>query len=273
MKNMIAEKLQTPVLKYWGSKYSIAPWITSQFPEHRTYIDLFGGSASVILQKKPAKHEIYNDIDGEVVNFFRVLREDGSRLIKLIDRTPYSREEFELSLLPSEDLVEQARRTFIKMNAGIKFNLGGSFRPYGNAKCSGGYIAAKNFQKKKALVYAKKRLKDVTIENTDYKKLLNGFINQPDCLIFIDPPYLGSTRGKAKIYKNEMMSALSHARLLKQIRNSCAMIIISGYDHPLYDKFLPGWNKEYFKTTNNKQDERIEVTWSNVRREDDLFAA
>jgi DNA adenine methylase len=102
-------KVPRPALRYFGGKWLLAPWIISNFPGHKTYVEPFGGGANVLLRKAPSKFEIYNDIDSNVVNFFRVLREDHRGLARLISLTPFSREEFLLAMEPIEDPIERAR--------------------------------------------------------------------------------------------------------------------------------------------------------------------
>ncbi|HFC10149.1 MAG TPA: DNA adenine methylase, partial [Chloroflexi bacterium] len=82
-----------PILRYHGAKWKIAPWIIQHFPPHTTYVEVFGGSAGVLLRKPPAPIEVYNDLDGEVVNFFRVLRERPEELARAVEFTPYARAE------------------------------------------------------------------------------------------------------------------------------------------------------------------------------------
>jgi DNA adenine methylase len=105
-------KLERPPLRYYGGKWRIAPWIVEQMPEHRTYCEVFGGAAGVLLRKPRSTVEIYNDLDSQVFNFFRCLRDSAqrARLIELIDLTPFSREEFDLSYEEASDPVEAARR-------------------------------------------------------------------------------------------------------------------------------------------------------------------
>lgn len=107
-----------PILKYPGAKWSIADWIIGHFPAHAHYVEPFFGSGAVFFNKAPAKHEVINDLSGDVVNLFRVIRDDGERLAALIEMTPWAREEYELSYQPCEDAVERARRFVVQAYQG-----------------------------------------------------------------------------------------------------------------------------------------------------------
>jgi DNA adenine methylase len=102
-----------PILKYPGAKWSMAEWIISHFPAHAHYVEPYFGSGAVFFNKPPAKHEVINDLSGDVVNLFRVIREDGERLAALIEMTPWAREEYELSYEPSTEPIERARRFIV----------------------------------------------------------------------------------------------------------------------------------------------------------------
>lgn len=98
---MIAtNEIKRPALRYYGGKWKLAPWIISHFPAHKNYVEPCGGAASVLLQKPRSPLETYNDLDGNVVNFFRVLRDRPDELIRKIRLTPWARAEYELSLQP-----------------------------------------------------------------------------------------------------------------------------------------------------------------------------
>lgn len=103
--------ITSPALRYHGGKFRMAPWVVGHFPAHRCYVEPFGGAASVLLHKKPAYAEVYNDLDGDIVNFFRVLRdpEQAERLIAACVLTPYAREEFEQAYQHSDDVIERPR--------------------------------------------------------------------------------------------------------------------------------------------------------------------
>lgn len=108
-----------PLVRYHGSKWRIAPWIISYFPRHRIYVEPFGGSCSVLLRKKRSEVEVYNDLDSEIVNLFRVVWDHGEELSRKVFLTPYSRDEFIKSFEQSEDHIEQARRTIVRSFQGF----------------------------------------------------------------------------------------------------------------------------------------------------------
>ena len=110
-----------PAMRYYGGKWLLAPWIIGHFPAHRTYVEPFGGAASVLLRKPRSAAEVYNDLDGEIVNMFRVLRSPAQarELIRLVRLTPFARTEYEDAYLSDGDPIEQARRTLLRSFAGF----------------------------------------------------------------------------------------------------------------------------------------------------------
>lgn len=112
----MTRKIKRPVLRYHGGKWLLAPWIIEHFPAHKKYVEPFGGGGSVLLQKGRSDAEVYNDLDGAIVNLFRILRnrEQTEKLQWLLERTPYSRTEHQDAYEPSDDPVEQARRILIR---------------------------------------------------------------------------------------------------------------------------------------------------------------
>lgn len=108
------DKVTRPLLRYFGAKWRLASWIISHFPDHQLYCEPFGGSAGVLLRKPISSFEVYNDLDGDVVNFFRCLRDHPKELQRLIDLTPYSREEYEAAFQSrGGEPLERARRYFV----------------------------------------------------------------------------------------------------------------------------------------------------------------
>lgn len=111
-----------PIVRWHGGKWLLAPWIITNMSAHRVYVEPFGGGASVLLRKPRAHSEVYNDLDGEIVNLFRVARDHGGDLVYRLGLTPFAREEFEASYERSNDPVEQARRTVVRSFMGFGSN-------------------------------------------------------------------------------------------------------------------------------------------------------
>ncbi|GAB3380892.1 DNA adenine methylase [Spongiibacter taiwanensis] len=190
-------RVKSPVMRYHGGKFRLAPWVMSFFPKHHTYVEPFAGAAGVLLQKPRSISEVYNDLDGEVVNVFRVLQQPdtAAALERLLALTPYARDEFNLSYEPSECPVEQARRTLIRAHQGFgsagatKHKTGfriDSARAYGTSA----HIWAKY---PRCISQFVERLQAVVIENKPALDVIDNH-DRPDTLFFVDPPYVHSTR-------------------------------------------------------------------------------
>ena len=192
-----------PLLRYHGGKWLLAPWIVSYFPGHRIYIEPYGGAASVLLHKPRSYAEVYNDLDGEIVNLFRMVRDRGMELIQALELTPYARAEFHLSFKPSDDPMEQARRTVLRSYAGFGGNLTRpnrdqtpqrtGFRTY--SKKNRGSIPSGDWRNYPATLPAIiDRLRGVIIESAPALEVMAKH-DAPDALHYVDPPYVHSTRG------------------------------------------------------------------------------
>jgi DNA adenine methylase len=190
-----------PALRYYGGKFRLAPWIISFFPKHRLYVEPFGGGASVLLLKQAALVEIYNDISDEIVNLFRVLRcpKDSKRLIAALELTPYSRTEWLSAFELSTDPIEQARRTIIMANMSHNASKGMLRQANGFRVATTGYHRLpQDFRRHtEHLQQITNLLRDVVIENRDYRKILEPN-DRPDTLFYLDPPYMLSTRACAR---------------------------------------------------------------------------
>lgn len=262
------EYVTRPPLRYHGGKFRLAPWIISHLPEHHTYVEVFGGAAGVLLRKPRSKIEIYNDLDQQVVNLFRCLREPAAldRLAHLISLTPFSRDEFELAYLETDDPVEAARRFVLRTYMGHGTS---SLDPrYSNGFRSCDIRAGKSYAREwegipEAIVTAAHRLQGVTIENLDFRKLMPKFEDR-ETLFYLDPPYLLSTRNNGgKGYVHELTDE-DHRQLLWLARRSSAKILISGYPCRLYAELLKDWRHEEKVTSANGQRgaiPRTEVLW------------
>lgn len=256
------------VLKWPGAKWSIAEKIIEIMPKHKIYIEPFFGSGAVFFKKPICNLEIINDLDSEVTNLFRVVRDYPGELANKIYLTPYSREEYKESYSRNEkklDDIEKARQFLIRSNmarAGMQY-YSSSFRTCGPK------LAEKVKQRvtrewnriPQNILEAANRLKYAEIENINALDLIKKY-NKKDCLIYVDPPYLLSTR-KQKYYNVEMTEDKEHIELLNVLKNHSGPVIISGYNSELYQDILKDWNRLYIESNAEQGKKRIEVLWFN----------
>jgi len=258
---------------YFGSKRRIAAKLQDRLPPHNAWVELFCGSAAMTLAKKAAPIEVINDINGDIVNFFRQLRSNTSRLKKLIYLTPYARAELELARKQESDLsdLERARRFFVAAMMSINGTFG---------KDAGGFSFTNSYSRNgmEARVsrwhgmpdhveWVANRLRTVRIEQQDALELFKKFRDRPATLVYLDPPYLGD---RAQGYDYDENTIDFHERLLTAVVKAKCMAFISGYQNGLYDEMLTsknGWSREIIKATtkgnNGKSFERNEVVWFN----------
>jgi len=251
-----------PLLRYHGGKWILAPWIISHFPKHRVYTESFGGGGSVLLRKARSYGEVYNDLDNELVNLFTVVREQGKELKKMLFNTPFSRKEFELSYLPSNIPIEQARRTVVRSFMGFgsnSHNQKTGFRANSNRSGTTPAHDWANYQA--ALDGIIDRLRGVVIENRKAIEVIHQH-DQPDCLHYIDPPYLPETRDKGSDYRYEMTKE-DHEELAHELHLVSGMVVLSGYRSELYDELYRDWKCIQQKAYADGARERIECLWIN----------
>lgn len=251
-----------PALRWHGGKWKLADWIISHFPEHKIYVEPFGGAASVLIKKPRSYAEIYNDLDGEVVNFFKVLRDQGDEPCRQVDLSPFARYEFNLSYEPSKDPLEQARRTVMRVFMG--FGTNAHHRKTGfrsNSNRSGTTPAHDWTNYPKAMPVLIDRFAGVVIENRDAQEVMQAH-DSPETLHYVDPPYLPETRDKGSDYKHEM-SVQDHIELLEFLNSLKGMVVISGYASQLYDDHLPGWVISERQTHADGARKRTETIWAN----------
>lgn len=248
------------ILKYPGAKWKISDWVLSHFPEHKVYLEPFFGSGAVFFKKKPSYIETINDINGDIVNLFRVCREQPYELATLIQLTPFARDEFIRCKEIVGDNVERARKTLVRYHQsfGTSNSSKNSWRnvqTYGGPRCATMWNDLPDI-----IIQSCERLKNAQIENTDAFTLMERY-NNSQTLIYCDPPYLQGLR-KKKIYANELSDS-DHKRLLQIIKKSSSKIIISGYDNELYNFELADWNTDTVETTAQMGLRRIEKIWMN----------
>ncbi len=234
-------------MRYHGAKFRLAPWIMSFFPVHRCYVEPFGGAAGVLLQKPRAYAEVYNDLDGDVVNFFAVLRDpvQRERLIEACRLTPYARAEFDRAWEDAPDPIERARRIAIRAQMGFG-SAGASKGTTGfRIDTKRAYSTAQQHwaEYPDVLAAAGQRFAGVLIENRPAIDVMRQH-DDVTTLHFVDPPYMHSTRvrgaGKARYYRHEMTDD-QHADLLDAVGSLKGMVVLSGYATDLYANRLKGW--------------------------------
>lgn len=265
--------IKHPALRYYGGKWRLGKWIASKFPEHVCYVEPFGGGGSVLLKKQPSPIEIYNDIDGEIVNFFRVLRNRESELIRAIELTPWSRQEYEESFLPSEDPVESARRIYVRHWQSISASQSS---PGWRNVFNPGHNLTRQWAESGANLWAIAiRFKQVQIKKQDAFNLI-GRTDTPDTLWYLDPPYPSSTRAKnhKKAYRYEFSDS-QHRELADLLCRMSGKAIVSGYECPLYDRIYEGCKKVSIVTKKNFGIKAEETLWFSpncqVERQMSLF--
>lgn len=261
---------QRPVLRWHGGKWLLAPWIIGHFPRHRIYVEPFGGAASVLLRKPRAYAEVYNDLDSDLVNLFRILRgPDAARLCEQLALTPFARAEFAAAYEMSDEPVERARRLIIRSMMGFG-NTGALGRSTGFRSDSNksGTTPAHDWANYPALLPdIVARLAGVVIESRDAVAVMRQH-DRADALHYVDPPYVHETRSAGNPYcakhkyRHELTDA-DHLALLEALRGLTGMVVLSGYPCALYDQQLDGWLRAERAALADGARERTEVLWIN----------
>lgn len=261
--------MDRPVLRYFGGKYLLAPWIISNMPKHRIYVEPFGGAASVLMRKPRSYAEVYNDLDSEVVGLFRVLqgKESAAELERRLRLTPFAREEFNWAYNAVDCDIDRARRLIIRAFMG--FGSDGHNQDSGktgfraNSNRSGTTPAHDWVTYWDAVPTFTERLAGVVIENRDAKEVMAQH-DSLETLHFVDPPYIHDTRGQKHGYKFEMTNA-QHEELLDFLKQLKGMVMLSGYSHPIYEKL--GWFRIDRTSLADGARKRTESLWLNPAAE------
>ena len=256
--------MKRPLIRYYGSKYRLAPFIISHFPEHKVYIEPFGGSAGVLLRKEPSLHEVYNDLDGELYNLFTVLKNPNAvaKLKEKLSSTPYAKVAYEEAYKPTSDSIEQAKRFIVRSHLG--FSASSCLRKTGFISTSktGGYMPVGTwYNVPDQIDWYTERLKSVAIDQRDALQLIQAH-DSANALFYIDPPYLQETRyyQRLKIYRHEYTPE-EHQKLLTLICGLEGKVVISGYDNELYNDVLIGWQKVSKDSLTDGRKTKKEVLW------------
>jgi DNA adenine methylase len=262
---------------WYGGKFSHLEWLLPLLPDGHHYCEPFAGSAAVLLNRPPAPVETYNDLDGEVVNFFRVLRDRKEALIEAIGLTPFAREEFALACVvdPALDPLERARRFYVRARQ-VRTGLAqtATLGRWANCKATSragmSGVVSRWLGGVEMLPEIASRLLRVQIENRPALDVIRLY-DDARTAFYVDPPYAHETRGDAKAYGYEMTDA-EHEALAEALARCRGMVAVSGYDGPLYDRLYapPRWRKRVAppRTNHATKGTRVEVLWTNYELPD-----
>ena len=271
-----------PPFYYFGGKWDLATWIISHFPEHRVYAEPFGGAASVLLRKRSAVVDVYNDLNDEVVAFFRTLRDPSARreLIGRLELTPFSRTEFELARRDAggdADEIERVRRFVVRSSMSIgahaKAKNATAFRSGpGAPEIKGARYAHVWRNRVDNLETIAGRFRSVIIECRDYRWLVERYDTR-HTLFYCDPPYVGHTRSGTEEYEHEMAEPDLHRGLADVLAGIKGMAVVSGYRCDLYDELFRGWARKDVVGRDQRNSRRLESIWlsPNIRPVNRLF--
>lgn len=257
---------------WYGGKFSHLEWLLPLLPDCHHYCEPFSGSAAILLNRMPSPVETYNDLDGEVVNFFKVLREEKANLIEAIGLTPFSREEFAkaCTLDHTQPAFERARRFYVRARQ-VRTGLAqtatiGRWANCKNTSRSGmSGVISRWLGGVEDLAFIAERLIRVQIENRPAIDVIRLY-DSPETLFYCDPPYVHDTRGDTKSYGYEMDDD-EHRQLAKVLNSMQGLVAISNYSCALMDELYPAprWKKHFspVKTIHSTKDTRQEVLWVN----------
>jgi DNA adenine methylase len=254
-----------PPFAYYGGKTRIAARIADLLPDHEHYVEPFAGSLAVLLAKRPSRMETVNDLDRDLMAFWRVLRDRPVEIIRACALTPHSRAEHIAAYEATDDELERARRLWVLLSQGrsarttktgwrftVDPGVGISLPRFLNA-----------YVERMDAVAA--RLAAVSLECRPALDVIADYGKHPNVCLYVDPPYLAETRS-GDGYRHEMPEPEQHRQLLEALRSCRGSIVLSGYDSPLYAEALADWHQSRIGAVSTQGTEasgRVEVLWSN----------
>ena len=256
---------------WYGGKYSHLDFILPHLPtDCKHFCDVFGGSAAILINREPVPVETYNDLDSELVNFFRILRNHPAELTRAVSLTPFSREELVLACTPSEGLpdLERARRFYVRARQ-TRTGLAQTSSEGRWAHCvltsRAGMAGAVSrwLGSAEFLPEIAQRLLRVQIENAPAVDVVRRY-DTDDTVFYVDPPYVHETRGDANAYAFEMDDR-AHEELAEVLNGARGHVVLSGYRNPLYDRLYDRWRRVDApeKTCHSVRSKRQESLWIN----------
>lgn len=253
------------VLKYPGSKWSLANKIIDLIPKHHSYVEPYFGSGAIFFNKQPSDIELINDMDDDVVNLFNCIREDSERLARIVMCIPFSRKEYDMQFQTDKNFIDdfdKAARFLVKCWQGHGFRTNGYKVGWKNDVQGRErmYALWNWYRLPEWIVEIAERLRTVQVENRPAIEVIKRF-DYENVFMYLDPPYVLGTR-TAKQYKCEMTDA-DHEELINTILQSKAKIMLSGYENDIYNESLSGWKKVSFNAKAEYGLKRIETVWMN----------
>lgn len=259
-----------------GSKQHIVRRLIELIPPHNAYVEVFGGGATLLFRKPASPAEIYNDINGDLVNLFRVIRDKKKfwKFFNLIYWTLYSREEYNKAeeMLKQEGLRDIERAYYFYVHLRQSFGTSGNSWGYGFKRAKSNVW----FNVKNALLFAHRRLADVQIERDDFRNIIKRY-DREDTFFYLDPPYYPGTRVD-KLYEHEMDEE-DHEELFDLLINLKGKGLLSGYYHPAFKRLEEaGWQRREVKkmlclpnsnTMGNTRGHHLECLWFNYETRSD----
>lgn len=235
--------MRSPII-WFGGKSRSAEHIISRFPAHRKYVEPFGGAAHVITQKPRITHEVYNDIDGNLVNFLLQNRENPEQMQRACESLPYSRalfEKWKREPLPEEPFERAVRWFYMNRSAISKGNVekvpqtGWRHSTVSGQNPANGYISACQL-----LGAFAERMRGVMIESKDFRVIIPKYDDE-HTLFYVDPPYVG----REKYYAGGF-SEQDHRELAKLLHDVKGKVVLSYYSDPLVSELYGDWYQEKF---------------------------
>ena len=279
-RSKVKKRYQT-LFGWFGGKYYHLNWLLPLLPEKRHFIDVCGGSGVVLLNRSQVPVETYNDIDGNLVHFFRMLRDRPHELARVISLTPYSREEFVMSLVHDETLsdIERARRFFVRCRmsfGGVSqtATLGRWSSVVSASNCGMASVTSKYHGAIDSMMHMAARLSKVQIENRPAVDIIRKY-DCKDILFYIDPPYVHDSRKSTEVYGYEMDDS-QHRELAEALHGIKGSFALSGYTCPLMDELFGQYERvegpdlpqrsSLRQNSGNPMDRRRESLWINYQR-------
>lgn len=263
-----------PPMPYFGGKQRIADRVVRLFPPHMHYVEPFAGGLSVLLAKAPSALETVNDLDQDLMTFWRVLRDRPDDLARVCGLTPHGRAEHQASYDRPDDLtdLERARRIWVQLTqgrtgtlrkTGWRFHADATGTTMGMPAYLAGYLGR--------MAPVAGRLANVSLECRPALEVITAY-SHPTTLLYVDPPYLRETRSGMG-YRHEMPDESDHRELAELLNDTAATVVLSGYRSPLYDELYGGWSVHEIAATTGQGSvwkERTEVLWVNRELHDVL---